>query len=981
MRTRNLISRVLIAACSVATAMVSVPPLAVAAATGDVTMFPVPLSAAPAGITADLDGNFWFGSSCGDCGIFRIRAGAPNDVTHFSLPTTGAGYTLGITTSPDGNVWFTESASGKIGRINPTGTDAAIQASITEFPLPTAGYSSAGDITAGQDGNLWFTEQRDIYHGNAIGRMTPTGTVTEFAIPTAQDAPVRITQGPDGNLWFTELAMLGGSPTSQIGRINPTGTDAGIQASITEFPLPTEDGQPFGITKGPDGNVWFTEFNRYVNSHSIGRITPGGARTEFPVSTSSLGIATGLDGNLWFTEPFTGIGRITPTGIPSDFPVPSATTPGDITAGPGGTLWFTSGYGIGRVQVASSTLTVTPSVTSGLAPLSVTYSYTETNDGTVPLSGVIVADNPCSPVTFVSGAGGPRGTLQPGVTWTFTCSHTFTTAGVFPDAATATGLVPGSTVPVVETATATVNVLPLDALGANIAARVLTQFNGPVALFSVPVSRLPLSVTSVQVDWGDGGLSSGSISRYTPKVFGLAFPTQNLAYYEVLAGHTYQAVGSKALGVKISLSGFAPVDVTGTAEVAPLGPQVGFTINPPAPTANDIVLLVPQPQDPRLRDTVVDYLWLFPNVHDSAPVLDDAQHRPIYMQLLHRLAADPGNTSLQLKAQGLGIIPNGGNWIPGDATFLTTDQVRELVQVWLQYFPGHIVPHIFHLSSTSSVQGAPVGPEPVVLTETDRAGQLNIATVLASVTDKCLVLGGPLSFLFWGTTTCDAVAHFNAVWDGYETVALGPGRTPDYVTVDLPIGPPRGVAGGFDLTITHDHSVYVGFHLGVGQGISTGTGTTVAALQLGYVQRPHDSARQVPDTCPTTNCPSIDGFVNGFTVSIGYAAQLGPIGGGVNLVESPSVHLAGAEYTYPVTLGGRRVSLSGQVGGGCNVPWADLGSGVIGLLANWFDSLTILNLSAPPLAAVLSALKALPGVIHGVFDQCISPLRALIPIP
>src|SRR5215203_2454606 len=73
----------------------------------------------------------------------------------------------------------------------------------------------------------------------------------EFPIPTANSRPAGITTGPDGALWFTER---GGD---KIGRI----TTAGV---ITEFPLPTA-GSPRGITTGPDGALWFTEalnFNR-----------------------------------------------------------------------------------------------------------------------------------------------------------------------------------------------------------------------------------------------------------------------------------------------------------------------------------------------------------------------------------------------------------------------------------------------------------------------------------------------------------------------------------------------------------------------------------------------------------------------------------------------------------------------------------------------------------------------------------------------
>ena len=40
---------------------------------------------------------------------------------------------------------------------------------------------------------------------------------------------------------------------------------------FTEFPLPNGSGAPFGITAGPDGNLWFTE-----QSAQIGKIHPPG---------------------------------------------------------------------------------------------------------------------------------------------------------------------------------------------------------------------------------------------------------------------------------------------------------------------------------------------------------------------------------------------------------------------------------------------------------------------------------------------------------------------------------------------------------------------------------------------------------------------------------------------------------------------------------------------------------------------------------
>jgi virginiamycin B lyase len=99
---------------------------------------------------------------------------------------------------------------------------------------------------------------------NAIGRITPAGSITEFPLSTtcgsSSCGPFAITAGPDGNLWFTEAA-------NDVGRITPTG-------SITQFRVggvcvANEGCEAFGITSGPDGNLWFTE----ELAGEIGRIT------------------------------------------------------------------------------------------------------------------------------------------------------------------------------------------------------------------------------------------------------------------------------------------------------------------------------------------------------------------------------------------------------------------------------------------------------------------------------------------------------------------------------------------------------------------------------------------------------------------------------------------------------------------------------------------------------------------------------------
>ncbi len=176
--------------------------------------------------------------------------------------------------------------------------------------------------------------------------------VTEFPILTPASGATAITRGADGNLWFTEFNA------DRIGRI----TTAGVK---TEFTLPAGSG-PLDILQAADGNLYFTE--RFTDR--IGRLNPlAGSNAAIQASFSDTfttaitagsgptSITVGSDGNLWFTEFNTdSVARLTlATGAVSEFLVPGAGSgPAGITNGPDGALWFTeAGSGeIGRITTA-----------------------------------------------------------------------------------------------------------------------------------------------------------------------------------------------------------------------------------------------------------------------------------------------------------------------------------------------------------------------------------------------------------------------------------------------------------------------------------------------------------------------------------------------------------------------------------------------------------------------------------------------------
>jgi streptogramin lyase len=242
-----------------------------------------------------------------------------------------AAHAFALIAGPDGNVWFAGPQVGgstlMIGKVTPSGE-------VTEYLRNSS--AEAYSITTGPDGNLWFVE-----HGRgAIGRITPAGDATSFRLPDPKSRPTAITPGPDGNLWFTE----GGA--SRIGRITPGG-------EIAEFALPPGR-HPSAIAGGADGNLWFTEHA----GDRVGRITTSGRITEFPIpgpDAKPNDIVAGPDGNLWFAEEGAAkIGRITPQGAITQFGVPTSAGTHSIVAGPEGKLWFAAGDLVGAISTSGT---------------------------------------------------------------------------------------------------------------------------------------------------------------------------------------------------------------------------------------------------------------------------------------------------------------------------------------------------------------------------------------------------------------------------------------------------------------------------------------------------------------------------------------------------------------------------------------------------------------------------------------------------
>jgi virginiamycin B lyase len=142
--------------------------------------------------------------------------------------------------------------------------------------------------------------------------MAATGQITQFPVPTANSGPFGITGGPDGNVWFTEKAV------PKLGKITPTG-------AVTEFP--TGGTAPYDIVTGPDNNLWMTDQggNKLYKISNLGAATPT-ITAQAVVLASPTGLAVGPDNDLWVLQQAGSVQRVKLDGTADGSAIPTGGT-------------------------------------------------------------------------------------------------------------------------------------------------------------------------------------------------------------------------------------------------------------------------------------------------------------------------------------------------------------------------------------------------------------------------------------------------------------------------------------------------------------------------------------------------------------------------------------------------------------------------------------------------------------------------------
>lgn len=227
------------------------------------------------GITVDKDGNSWFGLGNGSIGTINHETGR---VRVYPLANANAGVGT-IKIAQDGSVWFTESNAPGMGKLNPvTGKES-------EFLLPPSSRNlglAPTFLVLDKQGNVWFNEvDFSDATGGKLGRLSPNGVITEWAVRTVGAEIEEIALDHQGNLWFAEQGNISKVSPNKVGKLNP------CNQTITEYTSPTPNSRPAGIVVAADDTIWFSEHAADKIAHLFPDLARGITTAVTPVSTAT----------------------------------------------------------------------------------------------------------------------------------------------------------------------------------------------------------------------------------------------------------------------------------------------------------------------------------------------------------------------------------------------------------------------------------------------------------------------------------------------------------------------------------------------------------------------------------------------------------------------------------------------------------------------------------------------------------------------
>jgi virginiamycin B lyase len=265
----------------------------------------------------------------------------------YAIPTLGAG-PLAIALDQHDNVWFTESNASSLAVFVPSNR------SFREIPVGKDSVEMWG-LVHDSVGRVWFTVHSPKTNDEFVASYDTVAGQFRFFQLDRGSFPMRIMQGPDGNIWFTEFNASG------LVKLEPS------TGRITLYPTPEPGSGPAGLVADGEGKIWISlalkgsiaSFDLQNEAFTIHK--PG-----FPVF-SPVGISVDGVGNVWFADhggnwivQFNQVANSFekfPTSTPpaEQYPI---SIPNELKVAKNGDVWFCEhgGNKIGRLKPNDSTL-------------------------------------------------------------------------------------------------------------------------------------------------------------------------------------------------------------------------------------------------------------------------------------------------------------------------------------------------------------------------------------------------------------------------------------------------------------------------------------------------------------------------------------------------------------------------------------------------------------------------------------------------
>lgn len=462
--------------------------------------------------------------------------------------------------------------------------------------------------------------------------------------------------------------------------------------------------------------------------------------------------------------------------------------------------------------------------------------------------------------------------------------------------------------------------------------------NGTRSVGAVTVqTTLPGAATpsSASIAWGDGTTSAGTI---------VAGPvTASQAVFFIQATHKYAAPTNNATLTVTAQVGTATLKASAPVVVLTDRPQAYFIVNPALGTQNQVSLLMPVTAGPGQNVPITGYRWEFAD--GETTVYDNVQNQALFGCTINGLiqsggtdgaASGPGCPTISSLYDGaiqLGILPTTTrNFIGG----LTSTDILTIANLWKQYFPQHIIPHVWPYYSETQTSHVAIS--------------LGIGVPGQTTPGSCLGIDNAVCYTVPSVTLEPDCTPFTAIGGFSSTCTLSDfaPRSRDYVAFNFAASASAGLAVQGALSLVVSNAIFsapssddVFIQVSVGGGLGLGGGVSVSETS-GWVNGPFSSA----PTWTQTN-----DFIDRCTISGGAGLSLGigsvSLGGGYQGVDSP-----GGDPGF--TSGFETFTATGGAGS----------SAIVGLSVNY--ALSLSELGIPLSAADLQAYKDLfTAATHG----------------